>query len=129
MKLLVVDDSELIRSRLVGLIERIPGIRQVAIADSLHQALYVGSYLQPDLIVLDLNLPDGNAVRIIPLLKRMRNGLRIAVVTNDANDFNRSRCLEAGADAFFDKSKEFESAIAWAQHQAAGATGHPSVHH
>jgi DNA-binding NarL/FixJ family response regulator len=119
MKLLVVDDSELIRSRLVGLIERIPGIQPVAIADSLHQALYEGSYFQPDLIVLDLNLPDGNAVRIIPLLKRMREGLRIAVLTNDANDYSRQRCAQAGADWFFDKSTELEQLLALLHEQAA----------
>lgn len=119
MKLLVVDDSELIRSRLVGLIERIPGIRQVAIADSLHQTLYVGSHFQPDLIVLDLNLPDGNAVRIIPLLRRMRDGLRIAVLTNDANDYSRQCCAQAGVDWFFDKSTEFEQLLALLREQAA----------
>lgn len=119
MKLLVVDDSELIRSRLVGLIERIPGIQPVAIADSLHQALFVGSYFQPDLIVLDLNLPDGHAVRIIPLLKRMREGLRIAVLTNDASDYSRQRCVQAGADWFFDKSTEIEPLLALLHEQAA----------
>lgn len=119
MKVLVVDDSELIRSRLIGLIERIPGIQPVAIADSRHQALYVGSYFQPDLIVLDLNLPDGNAVRIIPQLKRMRDGLRIAVLTNDADDYNRQCCAQAGADWFFDKSTEFEQLLTLLHEQAA----------
>ncbi len=112
MKLLIVEDSELIRYRLVGLLQHLPEIRTIKTAGSLHEALYIGSHLLPDLIVLDLHLPDGNAIKIIPLLKRMQAGLRIAVLTNDANAYNREHCLLAGADWFFDKSTEFEQLLA-----------------
>lgn len=43
----------------------------------------------------------------------------MAVLTNDASEFNRQRCLRAGADCFFDKSTEFEKVLELVQRQAA----------
>lgn len=117
-KLLVVDDSELIRSRLVGMLKDIPGVGEIGSAGTLQQTLYAASHFLPDLLILDLNLPDGNAVNIIPLLKRMAPRMLIAVLTNDAGPFMGERCRQAGADWFFDKSTEFEKVLALVQDQA-----------
>ncbi|MEQ1657716.1 MAG: response regulator [Hylemonella sp.] len=117
-KLLVVDDSELIRSRLVGMLKDIPGVGEIGSAGTLQQALYTASHFLPDLVILDLNLPDGNAANIIPLLKRMSPRMLIAVLTNDAGPFMGERCRQAGADWFFDKSTEFEKVLALVQDQA-----------
>jgi DNA-binding NarL/FixJ family response regulator len=118
MKLLVVDDSELIRSRLVGMLQGIPGVQEVGTADTLQRTLYSAAHFLPALVVLDLNLPDGNALQIIPRLKRMVPGLRIAVLTNDAHPVHRELCQQAGADWFFDKSKEFEQLLDLLRQQA-----------
>ena len=117
-KLLLADDSELIRSRLAGLLKDNPGAKEVATADSLKQTLRAVSRFLPDLVILDLNFPDGNAISIIPLLRRMAPRMRIAVLTNDVNPYVVERCRQAGADWCFDKSTEFEKALALAQDQA-----------
>lgn len=117
-KLLVVDDSELIRSRLVSMLKALPGVREISSAGTLQQALYTVSHFLPSLVILDLNLPDGNAVKIIPMLRRMAPDMRIVVLTNDASAYNREHSLEAGADWFFDKSTEFEQALELLKQQA-----------
>ncbi len=117
-KVLVADDSKLIRSRLAGMFKAIPGV-EVGSADSLKQTLHAVAHFLPDLVILDLNFPDGNAVSIIPLLKRMAPRMRIAVLTNDADSYVGERCRQAGADWFFDKSTEFEKALALVQDQTA----------
>jgi two-component system, OmpR family, response regulator len=66
---------------------------------------------QPELIVLDLHLPECNAIRAIPHFKRLLPGVRIAVLTNAAHVFNRNASMAAGADWFFDKSTEFEALV------------------
>lgn len=111
-KLLVVDDSELIRLRLVDMLRGLPGIGAVDAVSNLSQTLDQVFACPPDLIVLDLHLPDGNARQILTTLKRIAPAMRIVVLTNDASDLNRRRCLEEGADAFFDKSTEFELLLA-----------------
>lgn len=111
MKILVVDDSELIRFRLVRQITAIPGVSQVMTASGRLQAEYLISAMRPALVILDLHLPDGDPVYLIPLFKSERKDLEVAVLTNDATDYNRQRCLQAGADWFFDKSTEFEQLL------------------
>ena len=122
MKLLIVDDSELIRYRLVRQVASIPGIRRVMTASGRLQAQYMVGRSKPALVVLDLNLPDGDPVHLIPELKLAREGLRIAILTNDATEFNRQRCLQAGADWFFDKSTEYEQLLTLLRELAQPAT-------
>lgn len=119
MTLLIVDDSELIRASLLGLLQGIQGISAIHTANSLGQSMdKVRRYL-PTLVVLDLHLPDGNALQIIPDIKQLVPTVQIAVLTNDAIEFNRNKCLQAGADWFFDKSTEFEEMLAMLQQQTA----------
>lgn len=116
VKLLLVDDSELIRTRLVGLLQ---GLAEVDTAASLDQALECARHGKPELLILDLHLPDGNVTQILGELRQLHPGARMAVLTNDASEFNRQRCLSAGADCFFDKSTEFEKVLELVQRQAA----------
>jgi DNA-binding NarL/FixJ family response regulator len=111
MKLLIADDSELIRTRLLGLFECLPGIDSAHTADTLAQTLESVRRLRPTLVIQDLHLSDGNAIQIINSLKLLEPGMGIAILTNDASEFNRRKCFEAGADWFFDKSTEFESLL------------------
>jgi DNA-binding NarL/FixJ family response regulator len=112
MNILVVDDSELIRLRLVRQIEALPGVERVMTASGCLLAQHLVASQPPALVVLDLHLPDGDPVRLIPQFKLDHPDLKVAVLTNDATDYNRRRCLQAGADWFFDKSTEFEQLLA-----------------
>lgn len=108
MKILAVDDSELMRFRLSWLVGGIPGLEQVWLALTGHQAQKLLTRMKPSLLVLELHLSDGDPVHLIPLFKNELTDLKIAVLTSDATGHNRQRCLQAGADWFFDKSTEFE---------------------
>jgi DNA-binding NarL/FixJ family response regulator len=122
MKILVVDDSELIRLRLVRQIEALPGVDRVMTASGCLLAQHLVTSQHPALVVLDLHLPDGDPVRLIPQFKLDHPGLKVAVLTNDATDYNRRRCLQAGAEWFFDKSTEFEQLLAQLQQLSDSAT-------
>lgn len=108
MKILLVDDSDLIRFRLVRQIGCLPGVGQVLTASGRMQAQYIVARMRPELVVLDLHLPDGDPVHLIPDFKHICPDIQVVILTNDATDYNRQRCLAAGADGFFDKSTEFE---------------------
>ena len=112
MKILVVDDSELILDRLVGLLHGLHGMAEIDTAETLAEALQRAQAGRPRLIILDFHLPDGNASQILPELKKIDPTMLIAVLTNDANAPNRVKCMQAGADWFFDKSTEFEKVLA-----------------
>ncbi len=116
--LLVVDDSKPIRASLRGLFGSIAGITSVAEAGTLAQALQSAWRNPPNLVILDLRLPDGLATQIIDPLKKIAVGLRIAVLTIHADDGYRQQCLALGADWFFDKATEFDQLLDVVRQQA-----------
>jgi DNA-binding NarL/FixJ family response regulator len=111
MKLLLVDDSDLIRHRLIELLAPMPGLSLVATASLLQEAQSLVEQHQPDILVLDLILPDGHAAGLIPNLRALSPRTRIAVLTNDISEIARCRCLQGGVEWFFDKSTEFEALL------------------
>ncbi|WP_035610412.1 response regulator [Hylemonella gracilis] len=108
MKILVVNDSEHIRLRLSWQVGAIPGLEQVWLASTGVQAQKLLTRMKPSLLVLDLQLPEGDLVHLIPVFKSEHTDLKVAVLTNDATGRQRLRCQQAGADWFFDKSTQFE---------------------
>jgi two-component system OmpR family response regulator len=117
--LLIVDDSDLIRNSLTGLLLGIPGAQNIRCAATLHQGLESVRSHWPTWVVLDLHLADGYAIPRIQHVKTLSPGVQIAVLTNDASEFNRIRCMTAGANWFFDKSTEFEILLDVVRAQAA----------
>jgi DNA-binding NarL/FixJ family response regulator len=108
MKILVVNDSEHIRLRLSWQVGAIPGLEQVWVASTGVQAQKLLTRMKPSLLVLDLQLSAGDPVHLIPLFKSEHTDLKVAVLAGDATGHNRQRCVQAGADWFYDKSTEFE---------------------
>lgn len=118
-KLLIVDDSQPIRASLRGLLSRIQGVASIREAATLDQAMRCARQVVPDLVLLDLHLPDGLGLQIIGGLKQLSPDLQIAVLTIHADDSYRQQCLALGANWFFDKATEFETLLDVVRRQAA----------
>ena len=73
----------------------------------------------PSMLIVDFHLPDGNALRTLPLLKALAPAMKIAAFSNDATTFHRAASLQAGADWFFDKSAEFPQLLDLVRDRAA----------
>jgi DNA-binding NarL/FixJ family response regulator len=63
-----------------------------------------------DFVVLDVHAPDMGLTGLGQLRQRMPHAVFI-VLTNEATELHRRKCLTGGADFFFDKSREFDRAI------------------
>jgi DNA-binding NarL/FixJ family response regulator len=111
MRILVVDDSEAVRVRIATLLRDIEGVELVAEAEDAAGAVDISRSLQPDFVILDLNLPGPSGLEVLPLLKQRSAASTIVVLTNHAGEAYARRCRDLGADYFFDKSKQFETAI------------------
>lgn len=111
IKLLIVDDSELIRASLINLFEHIEGVDSIDQAATLTHALVRVSLQSPDIVILDLHLPDGLGLDIIQSMKQLVPSLRVAVLTIHADHNYRRKCLERGSDWFFDKATEFDGLL------------------
>jgi DNA-binding NarL/FixJ family response regulator len=109
--LLIVDDSQQIRTSLRALLNSVAGITGIREAATLGQALESVRQAPPTLVILDMSLPDGLGMNIIELLKRLAPKALIAVHTVHAHDAIRKRCLELGADWFFDKFTDTDALL------------------
>ena len=111
VRTMVVDDSALVRARLVVILSRSPQIVVVAVAKTASEALERAKRTKPDVIILDIGLPGANGISIIQELKQIQPAPVVLMLTNYSSIQIQSKCKEAGADYFFDKSSEYEKVI------------------
>ena len=108
LKLLLLEDSRLIRPRMLAELCSIHGVTVVGSAGTIADFEVMCDRLEPDLLVIDLSLPDGNAADAIARWSRLMPGATILVHSNDASEAMRQKCLAAGARGYFDKSADLD---------------------
>src|SRR5512136_2675152 len=97
LKVYVVDDSELVRERLIDMVSEIEGVEVVGETGDLRGAEESIGQLRPDAVILDIRLPDGNGITLLRHMKRERPAATVIVLTNYPYPQYREECLDAGA--------------------------------
>jgi len=108
MRVVVVDDSLVVRRQVVNLLRERSGIEVVGEAGDLADGLRTVKETRPDFVVLDLNLPGGSGFRLVGDFKRQGLHPKVVVLTNYADDAFRQHAEYLGVYSFLDKSNEFE---------------------
>jgi DNA-binding NarL/FixJ family response regulator len=104
----LVDDDQLVRAGIRVLLERIPVIDVAGEAgDTASAVLEVGS-LRPDLVILDITLPDANGIDAIPQLRCVHPKVRILIASQHRRTAIVREALAAGADGYLLKSSDPE---------------------
>jgi DNA-binding NarL/FixJ family response regulator len=116
VRVLVVDDHELIRQGLVGAFAREPGMTVVGDAANVTQALKSYEEHSPDVVVTDLQLPDGTGLDIIRSIRRTNQQAGLVVVTMHSGDEQIFAAMEAGASAFVGKDAPSAEVVKAARH-------------
>jgi DNA-binding NarL/FixJ family response regulator len=104
----IVDDSPVVRDRLVSMIAELPNVEVIGQADIAFEAINSIRRLRPSVVVLDISMPGGSGMYVLETIKKERPEPMVIMLTNFAHDQYRQKCLQLGADYFFDKSTEFE---------------------
>ncbi|TFH36696.1 MAG: response regulator [Dehalococcoidia bacterium] len=107
MRVYVVDDSPLVRERLVSLLSEVADVEVVGCADNAEEGIAGISMKQPDVAILDIRMPSGSGISVLEEIKRRDSSPTIIMLTNYPYPQYRKKCMDAGADFFFDKSSEF----------------------
>jgi DNA-binding NarL/FixJ family response regulator len=111
MRILLVDNSTTVRSRLLRRISEVNNACVIGLAGDAAQALKLIRVRRPDLVVLDLPLPEKNGFEIIKRITRGPLPPGIMVLTNFATAYHVRLCERLGVKYFFDKMSEIEAAI------------------
>ena len=113
---LLVDDHELIRQGLRRAFERAEDFSVVAEAGSVAEAVALAKQHQPDVVVVDVRLPDGNGLDVARMLRDQNDDIGIVVLTMYAGDEQLFGALEAGASAFVAKDAPADDVVSAARH-------------
>jgi len=105
MKVYVVEDSALIRERLIAMLREIEDTEIVGESEEPGAALIGIHATRPDIVVLDLQLGNSSGLTV---LRQLNDSMpTVIVLTNYATPPFRKQCFALGAKYFFDKTTEF----------------------
>ncbi len=100
MKIMLVDDHEVVRTGIRTILERREGFSIVGEAGSAAEAVAVAHECQPDVIVMDIRLPDGNGVEATREIRGQRPETKVIMLTSYADDEAIYGSIMAGASGY-----------------------------
>ena len=111
LKVFIADESSLVRECLAALVSDIKGIELVGQAGDAYEALGAIRQLKPDVVILDMRMPGGNGIQMLEAIKKSAAAPVVIVLAAFPYPQYRQKCLEVGADYFFDKAIEFAQVV------------------
>jgi len=108
MNILVVDDVEMVRHRITELINELDRVGPITHAGTFEEGLQKLESVKPDLVLLDLSLPDKNGIELLRHISRKYPKTKVIVISNHANEYYKNLCSSLGALFFIDKSKDYD---------------------
>ncbi len=104
IKVLIVDDHPVVRIGLRTMLESEEKISVTGMAESAKEALMEVQRTKPDVVLMDLRMPEMDGTQAIVELRRIQPDVRILVLTNYETDEYILRALQAGAMGYLLKS-------------------------
>ncbi len=109
IKLLIVDDSSLVRERIASIIKDNHQIKIVGEAADSIEAMALFSKFLPEIVILDIRLPGENGIEILKKIKNVAERTKVIILTSFPYPQYRVKCLELGAEFFLEKANAFDS--------------------
>lgn len=108
LNVLLIDDTVLILQRLKSLLSEVKQVARTEAVTSAEEAMVLLDSYQPDIMVLDINMPGMSGIDMLRRLN-LSNMVKpiVIMLTNNTFAGYRDECLRLGADYFLDKSRDF----------------------
>ena len=128
IRVLVVDDHAIIRKGIRAVLELVPDIDLVGEAENGLQAVTLEKELNPDVILMDLMMPEMDGIAAIKEIKKQQPKARILVLTNFAGEEMIFPAIKSGAVGYHLKDSSPETLIDAIRQVSQGvASLHPSI--
>ena len=111
-RILVVDDHEVVRQGLVALLDRRPNFQVVAEAGTVEEALAQAHLHEPDIVIMDVRLPDGSGVEACREIRADLPDTRVVMLTSFPDDEAVLSAIVAGAAGYLLKQIRARDLIA-----------------
>ena len=108
LKVLLIDDTVMILQRLQSLLSEVKQVSSTESVTSAEEALVLMDGYQPDVMVLDINMPGMSGIEMLRKLSFSQMVKPVVIMlTNNTFAGYRDECMRLGADYFLDKSRDF----------------------
>ncbi len=104
ISVMIIDDHEVVRRGIAEVIERADGMTVVAEAASVSDGVRRAGLVRPQVMLVDLQLPDGTGIDLMKAVRESQPDVRAIVLTSFDDDDALAAALEAGASAYLLKS-------------------------
>lgn len=111
MNLVIVEDSDLVCAQLQRLIATLPGVHVMGTATTEAAAVERIRLWDPDAVLLDLSLAEGNGLKVLAAIRAAGSRARVLVLTNHVDEALRKTCESFGIAGFYDKSEEMYACL------------------
>ena len=112
LRLLVVDDHEVVRQGLVALLERRAGFSVVAGVGTAAEAITAARTYLPDLVIMDVRLPDGSGIEATREIRAENPAIRVVMLTSYPDEEAVFAAIVAGASGYLLKQVRGRDLIA-----------------
>jgi two-component system, NarL family, response regulator DevR len=112
LTVVVVDDHEVVRQGLVAMLDRRPGFQVVGEAGTVAEALEITTRFQPDLVVMDVRLPDGSGIEACREIRANLPGTRVMMLTSYPDEEAVLAAIVAGASGYLLKQVRARDLVA-----------------
>jgi DNA-binding NarL/FixJ family response regulator len=122
MRVLVVDDHDLFRAGLAKLLALQPDIEVVAQASSGHMGVRLAEELHPDVVLMDLRMPDLDGSEATRAILESRPSARVVALSVSVEEVDVAAAMQAGACGFLVKDAPIDEVVVAVRAAAQGAT-------
>jgi len=111
IRVLICDDHEVVREGLHGLIGRQAGMSLVGEAGTVAEAIEAAARTKPDVVVMDVRLPDGSGVEACRSIREARPETKVIMLTSYADDDALFASIIAGASGYLLKQTRGQAVV------------------
>src|SRR3989475_6859744 len=120
IRLLIVDDHKVVRLGLHTLMSRHNGIEVIGEAGTSTAAVEQTARLKPDVVLMDVRLPDGNGFEACRQIRKVQQDTRVVFLTSFADEDIVLESIDAGGDGYLLKEIDEENLVRAIRSVAAG---------
>src|SRR5262249_11018413 len=125
IRLLIVEDHTVVRQSMRFRFDQEPDIEVVGEAATGTAAISMAAVARPDVVLLDLLLPDVDGIAVLRRLREQRDDVQVVLLTSAPDDAHLLAALEAGATSYLQKTAEIGEVLAAVRAAARGESPLP----
>ena len=122
----ILDDHQVLVEALRLVIQNQPGMQVAGTAGTCAEGLALTGRERPDVLLLDVALPDGDGIQLVPRLKEASPETSILVLTSLSDEATLLRAIDAGVNGFVAKNRSLSEVLAAIREAASGEIAIPT---